>query len=70
MWWCRGNLLLDCTKSNGKELCFPEGSDTPAECAPESQPVTAALSSLMNAGQVRLSPCPPHITCPPTLLRL
>ncbi|CAL8460636.1 g166 [Coccomyxa elongata] len=46
-----GNLLLDCTKSNGKELCFPEGSDTPAECAPESQPVTAALSSLMNAGQ-------------------
>lgn len=55
---CRGNLLLDCTKANGKEVCFPEGSEVPAECAPDAQPVTAALSSLMNAGQVT-PPTPP-----------
>lgn len=49
-----GNLLLDCTLTNGQESCYPEGSDTPAQCAPVSgTPVTAALSSLMNSGQVQ-----------------
>ncbi len=60
----RGNLLLDCTKSNGKEVCFPEGSETPEECAPDAKPVTAALSSLMNAGQVLFPPLPQPLTTP------
>jgi len=61
----RGNLLLDCTKASGKEICFPEGSDTPIECAPVATPVTASLSTLMNAGQVPpLYPTPAQHPCP------
>ena len=52
--WCRGNLLLDCTLYNGTEVCFPEGGDMPEQCAPVQTPVTAALSQLMQDGQVSL----------------
>ena len=48
----RGNLLLDCTTYDGKDVCFPEGGDVPEQCAPVQTPVTAALSTLMQDGQV------------------
>lgn len=38
---------------NGTEVCFPEGGDTPEQCAPIQTPVSAALSTLMQDGQVR-----------------
>ena len=55
---CRGNLLLDCTLYNGTEVCFPEGGDAPEQCAPVQTPVSAALSTLMQDGQVSLQTLP------------
>ena len=52
---CRGNLLLDCTMFNGSEVCFPEGGNAPEQCAPVQTPVSAALSTLMQDGQVSSS---------------
>ena len=62
---CRGNLLLDCTTYDGKEVCFPEGGDAPEQCAPVQTPVTAALSALMQGGQV--GHCTAPLTPPHTL---
>ena len=38
--------------SNGTEVCFPEGSEAVETCAPVQTPVSAALSTLMQSGQV------------------